>query len=97
MANIATIGATSIGHPPYPPITATGGSNNVFAQNLGVHRVGDSWSEHCFGGDCHSGVLASGSSSVFCNGSAVGRVGDTITCGAFIATVATGIATVNSG
>lgn len=97
MANIATIGSTSSGHPPFPPITATGGSNNVFAQNKGVHRVGDSYSEHCFGGDCHAGFLASGSSSVFCNSLAVGRVGDTITCGAYISIVDTGITTVNSG
>ena len=101
MANIATIGSTSMGHPPYPPSTATGGSSNVMAEGAGVHRVGDSWSLH--GNPMspleppHSGTTITGSNTVFCNGFGIARLGDSIQCGPGVDTIGTGKATIMVG
>lgn len=92
---IATITSMSQGHGGWPARVTNQGSGNVFAEGLGVHRVGDSWETHCNPtGDCHSGSTSRGSSSVYCNGKPVARVGDSISCGD---TIATGRATVFVG
>lgn len=58
------------------------GSDNVFAEGLGVARVGDKvyCSKHKLQ------TIVSGSSSVFTNGRGTARVGDSISCGATITT-----------
>lgn len=63
--------------PPRPNITA---SENVLINNLGAHREGDSWKEHCCY-ECHPGDQISGSPSVFVNNKPQARVGDFISCG----------------
>lgn len=50
--------------------TDVGGSGDVFANGLGVHRVGDAED----GG--HGSVQVGGSPNVFVNGISVARVGD---------------------
>jgi uncharacterized Zn-binding protein involved in type VI secretion len=57
-------------------------SNNVFINDRGAHRLGDSWKKHCCD-SCHIGFLAKGSPNVFVNDKPLGRVGDPITCGSF--------------
>lgn len=91
MAQLARLGDTCTGHECFPPRASTGGSPNVFADGMAVHRVGDSWDTHtCTHPEIphgsHSGSLASGSSSVFVNGLPVGRVGDPVDCGSTVAT-----------
>lgn len=79
------LGDTGSGHPPcYPPRANTQGSSDVFANNIGVHRIGDSWPPHGSGPQpCppHPGTQSSGSSTVFANSLGIARVGDAISCG----------------
>lgn len=92
---IATIGSASMGHADFPPRSTSVGSSNVFAEGMGVHRIGDAWETHCNPeGVCHDGSTSSGSGTVFCNGKSVARVGDAISCGD---TIATGKSTVIVG
>lgn len=92
---IATIGSMSTGHSGFPARNTVQGSQNVFAEGKGIHRVGDNWVTHCNAqGVCHDGSTVSGSTTVFCNGKQVARIGDSISCGDAIAT---GKATVNVG
>ncbi len=55
-------------------------SGDVFANDLGTHRVGDHWKTHCCD-TCHDGSQSSGSPNVFVNGKPFARVGDSISCG----------------
>jgi uncharacterized Zn-binding protein involved in type VI secretion len=64
---------------PRPNISA---STDVYVNNRGAHRTGDSWAIHCK----HSSVLATGSSTVFVNGRELGRIGDLVACGSLTAT-----------
>lgn len=53
-------------------------SGNVFANGLGVHRLGDTGPTNCPHGGTFQTVA--GSSSVFVNSQAITRIGDTTTC-----------------
>lgn len=70
------------GAPPRPPLTA---SNNVFAENLAIHRYGDLWIPHPCDTIVHGATTVSGSPSVFVNGTPISRVNDLISCGSVIA------------
>lgn len=78
------------GAPPRPPLTA---SPDVFAENLAVHREGDSWVLHPCGVVMHGATTSSGSPTVFINNQPLARVGDLISCGS---TIAEGASTVFS-
>lgn len=55
------------------------GSGNVFANGIGVVRLGDTMIPHPFPGPCcviHAPALSSSSGSVFVNGKGIGRLGD---------------------
>ena len=69
-----------------PTITATNaGSGDVFAENIGVVRLGDAVQAHTFPGcSTHQPGLVVGSGTVFVNNQACGRLGDTYGCGAEI-------------
>ena len=71
-----------------PTTTATDvGSSTVFAENVGVVRLGDAVAVHTFAGSgcpTHSPGLAVGSPNVFVEGKAIGRKDDTYGCGAQI-------------
>lgn len=84
---IATIKSVSTGHVDWPPRQTHEGSDDVFAEGLGVHRKGDGWPIHCnTSGECHLGKAEKVSRTVFCNGRGVARIGDLISCGDYIAT-----------
>lgn len=80
MPGIVRLGDKCSGHNGFPPRPNNQASSNVFVNNLGVHRVGDSWETHC-NNSCHSGIASSGSSTVFCNSKGVCRIGDSVSCG----------------
>lgn len=83
MAAISRIGDMSTGHGSFPPTAATAGSTDVFANGIGVVRVGDPYAPHGSPSPSvpHSRTLSAGSGSVFANGIAIGRIGDSISCG----------------
>ena len=86
---VCRIGDRANPHGPGPhagPV-ATSGSDDVFADSIKVHRVGDSWS-------C-SATLKSGSTTVYVNSKQLGRIGDPLTCQ--YAYVITGSSTVFAG
>lgn len=68
------------GHGCFPSRPNATASSNVFANNLGAHREGDSWKVHCCL-VCHSSVLQSGSPNVYVNNKQWGRIGDPVACG----------------
>lgn len=65
----------------YAPRANVEGSNNVFINNIGAHRVGDYWPTHCIPGSCHDGVAGEGSPNVFVNEKQLCRVNDLVSCG----------------
>ena len=77
----------STGHPCTPVTVTLQGSNNVFANNIGVVRLGDKERPHTFGPTYHKGrpqcnvahtlPLTKASRTVFANNRGVGRIGDT--------------------
>ena len=86
MAGVTRLGDMSTADPcGAPPRKNNEASENVFTNNLGTHRVGDSWVEHaCPSSSPHSATTVSGSNSVFVNGKKIARISDTISCGSTI-------------
>ena len=87
MPAICRLGDTGTGHGCFSARPNNAASADVFINNKGAHRVGDSWESHgC--GVCvpHGGALSAGSGTVFVNGSALGRIGDPVSCGSTVAT-----------
>ena len=82
MPNVARVGDADTNHPPCGAGSCATGSNNVTANNIPVHRVGDTNTPHGFI-LCvpHSTALVTGSPNVFANNQAVGRIGDAYSCG----------------
>lgn len=76
-----------------PTIIATDeGSKDVFAEGVGVVRVGDKVQVHNLPGCTpHAPPLAVGSKTVFANGKAIGRKGDTYEVGEKILTGANSV------
>jgi uncharacterized Zn-binding protein involved in type VI secretion len=60
-------------------------SPDVFANSLGIARIGDIILASCG----HIGIIVTGSSSVFANSINLSRIGDT-TVGCFVSTIITG-------
>lgn len=88
MPGILRLGDRCSGHGPcWEPRKNTEGSQDVFADGLPVHRLGDRWETHGTGDcDSHDGKLASGSESVLTNGLPTGRIGDSVNCGSVAVT-----------
>lgn len=82
MPQVARIGDADTNHAPCPAGSCASGSPNVLANNIPVHRVGDTNTPHgyilCVP---HSTALTSGSPNVYANLQPVGRVGDSYSCG----------------
>tara|TARA_B100001287_G_scaffold171862_1_gene144676 strand:+ start:269 stop:556 length:288 start_codon:yes stop_codon:yes gene_type:complete len=82
MPQVARIGDADTNHAPCPAGSCASGSPNVIANNIPVHRVGDTNTPHgyilCVP---HSTALTSGSPNVYANFQPVGRVGDSYSCG----------------
>jgi len=73
------------GHGDFPPRASTGGSGNVYANGIAVHRQGDGWAVHCNAVPvCHGSALAAGSATVYANGKQLGRIGDPVACGSTV-------------
>ena len=87
MPSVTRLGDDGTGHGCFPPRASTGGSANVFVNNIAVHRSTDAWGSHtCVNtGETHSSTLSSGSSTVFANNLQVGRIGDAVACGSVVA------------
>lgn len=87
MPAVVRLGDVCTGHGDWPSRPNVGASGNVFANGIGVHRVGDGWAVHCNSVPiCHGGALAAGSPNVFANGRSVGRISDPVSCGSSCAT-----------
>ena len=76
----------SSGHDCHVPRPNDQASTNVFANTLGIHRLGDHFALHCCppippGTACHDGVTTASSPNVFVNNKPVTRIGDPISCG----------------
>lgn len=87
MPAVARIGDPfSTGHPCDGASVIAAGSGNVFAEGIGVSRVGDNSVSHLIevGGVCvpHVVPISAGSGTVFVNGISCARVGDAIDAGA---------------
>lgn len=87
MPAVARIGDPfSTGHPCDGSSTIAAGSGDVFANGIGVARVGDPSASHLIlvGDACvlHVVPVAAGSGSVHANGIPLARVGDAIDAGA---------------
>lgn len=87
MPAVTRRGDACTGHGCWPPRPSTGGSPDVFANGIAVHRQGDTWESHTCPAipQTHASVLASGSTTVFANGRQLGRIGDPVACGSSVA------------
>lgn len=86
MPAVTRLGDSCTGHGDFPPRASTGGSGNVYANGISVHRAGDGWAVHCNAVPvCHGSSLASGSGSVYANDKQLGRIGDPVACGSSVA------------
>ena len=77
MPAVTRIGDADVAH--CSGMVRAAGSGNVFANGIGISRVGDNNTSHVLpGSPCpgHAVPISSGSSSVFINGISCGRVGD---------------------
>jgi uncharacterized Zn-binding protein involved in type VI secretion len=79
------IGDLCSGHDCFPPRENDEGSETVFVNGIGAHRLGDHWVTHCCGPVCHDSVAEDGSTKVFINGKAAVRIGDHVECGSLVA------------
>ena len=84
MPAITRLGDMSRGHCYYPRPNDSA-SGNVFANGIGVHRMGDHWKRHKCHKKSHDGVLASGWPTVYVNGLQAGHIGAKISCGDSVA------------
>lgn len=79
---VTRLGDKTTGHGPWLPRPSTGASSDVFANGIGVVRVGDTWAPHNgVPNGTHRGEVgigSSGSGTVFANGKAVARIGDAV-------------------
>lgn len=90
-------GDKTTGHGPWQPRPSTSASGDVFADNIGVVRVGDTWAPHNGSPNGRhkgeTGYTSAGSGTVFANNKAVARIGDPVEAD----TIAAGSATVFAG
>lgn len=86
MPAVTRLGDSCTGHGAFPPRSSSGGSGDVYANGIAVHRQGDSWAVHCNPTpSCHGSTLAAGSGTVYANGKQLGRIGDPVACGSSVA------------
>ncbi|OUV99828.1 MAG: hypothetical protein CBD16_07300 [Betaproteobacteria bacterium TMED156] len=82
MPNVARVGDAVTNHTPCDSPQCQTGSQNVLANHISVHRVGDSNTDHgyilCIP---HSTNLTSGSPDVYVNNQPIARIGDDYSCG----------------
>lgn len=75
-------GDKTTGHGPWQPRPSTSASGDVFVNDIGVVREGDTWAPHngspsgTHRGE--TGYTSAGSGTVFANNKAVARIGDPV-------------------
>jgi uncharacterized Zn-binding protein involved in type VI secretion len=90
MPGAARLNDRCTGHGCFPPRSNIEASTDVFTNDLGAHRQGDSWKHH----SCilsHGGNLANGCPDVFINDKQAGRIGDRVNCGSHVQTGSTDV------
>jgi len=87
MPPVTRLGDACTGHGSFGPRPSSGGSPDVFANGIAVHRQSDGWSAHGSSSPSspHGSSLAAGSGTVFANGLQLGRIGDPVACGSAVA------------
>ena len=78
---VLRLGDKSLGHGAWGPNVPVQSSTNVFANSIGVVRLGDAYATHSNGPSPHPEKALSNSKSVYVNGKPVQRTGDPCTCG----------------
>jgi uncharacterized Zn-binding protein involved in type VI secretion len=81
LMSVHRFGDFDITHSCFSSRANIGGSSNVFVNNKGAHRQGDSWASHNCGPSSHSGICARGSNTVYVNNKQLARMTDSISCG----------------
>lgn len=85
--SVCRLGDFSTGHPSHLPRSTASASGKVFADGIGIHRVGDIWLPHPINAHAITPqATISGSGKTFADGIAISRIGDAISCGDFIGT-----------
>lgn len=84
IAGVSYFGALCTGHGCFPPRPNDQASDDVFVNNIAVHRHTDHWTTHvCV--SSHDSNLSSGSGTVYVNNLQCSRIGDPVACGSAIA------------
>ena len=76
------LGDWGTGHGCWVPRPNDQASEDVFVDDIGWHRMGDTWPSHCcpvLG--CHPSNMKKGSPTVFVNKKEAARVDDPVVCG----------------
>jgi uncharacterized Zn-binding protein involved in type VI secretion len=85
MPSVALLGCFCTGHDGYPSRPNISASEDVFCNDIAVHRQGDLWDIHCKE-SCHDAFTQDGSPDVFVNDLPLARVNDALSCGSLILT-----------
>lgn len=78
---VVRLGDKSLGHPPWGPNAPVAASTDVFANSIGVVRMGDAYATHSNGPSPHPESALATTSTVFVNGKPVHRTNDPCSCG----------------
>lgn len=85
-APVTRLGDITTGHDSFPPRPSVTASEDVFADGIGIVRLGDTYAVHCNPTPtCHDGVSTTTAQTVFVNGQPITTVGSSVSCGDFVA------------
>lgn len=73
------------GHGPFGPKLPQSYSQDTFADDENVVRVGDPYQIHCVGPVCHGSTLVVEDQTVFVNDLPIGVLAEALDCGCFVA------------
>lgn len=68
-------------HIVWQSVSTVEGASTVFVNGLAAVRIGDEYSVHCLGSNCHAPIQDTGSPTVIIEGSPAARIGDKSDCG----------------
>lgn len=85
MPAVTRLGDECTGHGCFGPRGNDQASEDVFCNNIAVHRQDDHWPDHCCTIICHDSNCEHGSGTVFVNNKECARIGDPVACGSAIA------------
>lgn len=81
MPSVVRKGDICSGHEAWPPRPNDQGSEDVYVNDIALHRVDDHWTTHSGDRNTHDAYQSGGALNVFANNKQVARVGDDISCG----------------